>query len=64
MKAGWEYKVISFEKVNFFSVRLNQEALEQQINECGRQGWELVSTESRYRYYRDNELLLFFKRPC
>lgn len=39
----WEYKTISFKKRNFFSGAIDAEALNQQLDGLGREGWELVS---------------------
>jgi hypothetical protein len=39
----WEYKTIIFNKRTFFSGMINPEALQLQLNELGRDGWELVS---------------------
>lgn len=59
---AWEYKIVSFEKVSFLSNKMKHEELEQQLNELGREGWELVSAESRTSYSSDKEMVLFLKR--
>lgn len=39
----WEYKTLHFTKRSFFSGAINTESLELQLNDLGREGWELVS---------------------
>jgi hypothetical protein len=39
----WEYKTFNFTKRNFFGGTINAEVLQVQLNELGRDGWELVS---------------------
>ena len=39
----WEYKTITCKKRSFFSGALDAEALTQQLDGLGRDGWELVS---------------------
>jgi hypothetical protein len=39
----WEYKTLSFKKRSFFSGAIDAEALNQQLDALGREGWELVS---------------------
>ena len=39
----WEYKTINFTKRSFFTGTLIAEAFDVQLNELGREGWELVS---------------------
>lgn len=39
----WEYKVIKYCKRSFFSGTIDPEAFEAELNNYGRDGWELVS---------------------
>lgn len=39
----WEYKTLKFTKRQFFTGAMDPEALEQMLNDLGREGWELVS---------------------
>jgi hypothetical protein len=39
----WEYKTLSYKKRSFFSGAIDAEALNQQLDALGRDGWELVS---------------------
>ena len=39
----WEYKTFSFKKRSFFTSIIDAEAFQAQLNELGRDGWELVS---------------------
>ena len=38
----WEYKVIKFNKRSFFSGTIDPEAFEAELNNLGRDGWELL----------------------
>lgn len=39
----WEYKLIHFRKLRFWSSNLDFDAIRDRLNECGREGWELTS---------------------
>lgn len=39
----WEYKTINFTKRSFLSGAIELDTFETQLNELGREGWELVS---------------------
>lgn len=39
----WEYKTIAFKKRRFFTGAIDADALNQQLDGLGRDGWELVS---------------------
>lgn len=39
----WEYKTLSFKKRSFFTGAVDADALNQQLDALGREGWELVS---------------------
>lgn len=39
----WEYKTINFTKRSFFTGVVDSAALDEQLNNMGRDGWELVS---------------------
>ncbi len=39
----WEYKTFTFKKLSFFTSSIDAEAFQIQLNEFGRDGWELVS---------------------
>jgi len=40
----WEYKTVVFGKRKFFTSQLNWEELNDQLNQHGNRGWELVSS--------------------
>jgi len=40
----WEYKIFNFSKRSFWGCVINAEELQSQLNELGRDGWELVNT--------------------
>ncbi len=39
----WEYKTLQYTKRSFFTGAVNAVELERELNELGRDGWELVS---------------------
>ena len=54
----WIYKVVTF-KVGFFGFK--PEAIEEEMNKLGRDGWELVVANQGYGQAGPT---LFFKRPA
>ncbi|XID94859.1 DUF4177 domain-containing protein [Paenibacillaceae bacterium WGS1546] len=39
----WEYKTLKYKTGGFLGGKVDEEEFEEQLNEFGRQGWELVS---------------------
>lgn len=39
----WEYKIFTFKKLSFFTSAIDADAFQTQLNELGRDAWELVS---------------------
>lgn len=61
----WEYKTIKFKTKGFISGgNLDEEDLENQLNELGFQGWELVSAFDTNKIHgTSNYIVAIFKRP-
>lgn len=59
MTQNWQYKVIPI-KTDMWG-RDNPDTLQTALNDAGREGWELVSTEHAYG---SRFAMLFFKRPA
>jgi hypothetical protein len=57
----WEYKVIKFSKRSFFSGTIDPEAFEAELNNLGRDGWELVSVTQNQMAISVNEVTVFEK---
>ncbi|HWK55104.1 MAG TPA: DUF4177 domain-containing protein [Hyphomicrobiales bacterium] len=58
----WEYKVVRFKKGSFMTGQLDMQELEQQLNELGREGWELVSIAPVGLHRFSRELAVALKR--
>jgi len=41
----WEYKTVQFEYQGLFSSKLDADALQDDLNNLGKSGWELVDLE-------------------
>ena len=39
----WEYKTLNYSKRSFLGFNINIEALNEQLNKLGNEGWELVN---------------------
>ena len=62
MSDQWEYKTIDYKQTSFFGGSVKLEPLEEQLNELGRIGWELVSVVSNRRGSGAPGLVLVLKR--
>lgn len=62
----WEYKTLEFElDTSFWSSTTDfpNEAIQEQLNIFGNEGWELVNTVSNSEYHgQTSKILLIFKR--
>jgi hypothetical protein len=58
----WEYKTFAFKKRRFFSGSVNVEALSQELESLGRDGWELVSVCPNSFMGAPNGLIVALKR--
>jgi len=57
----WEYKVVTLRlKRKFFSGQFDAQALQEELNKFGQEGWELVNAEGII--YRVGAPILMFKR--
>ena len=55
----WEYKAINFCNRSFFTGTINADMLEKQLNDLGRENWEVVSVSQSQM----QKLLIVLKRP-
>ncbi|HTQ99047.1 MAG TPA: DUF4177 domain-containing protein [Candidatus Acidoferrum sp.] len=62
MSDAWEYKTIDYSETGFLNGKLKMEPLEEQLNELGRMGWELVSAVGNARHGSSKGLVLILKR--
>lgn len=58
----WEYKTIYFSKNTFFSGKPDMEVLQEQLNELGKEGWELVNAAPHFVLGRGKGLVLILKK--
>jgi hypothetical protein len=56
----WEYKTINFTKRSFFTGAIELDNFDTQLNELGREGWELVSVTQNQM---QRGVVAVFKRP-
>jgi len=67
MGVPWEYKVLKFAPGRglgvFAGSNVKAEAVEQQLNQLGKDGWELVTSVSSIGQGSTTELGLILKRP-
>ncbi len=59
----WEYKVNAFDSKSFLSGKFKWEEFEHQLNQLGRDGWELVNTLDTNSYHGSSaSVVALFKR--
>ncbi|WP_127567697.1 DUF4177 domain-containing protein [Paenibacillus xylaniclasticus] len=59
----WEYKTIKLKTGGFLGGKVNEELLEQELNNYGFEGWELVSCFDTSSYQgQSREVIIVFKR--
>jgi len=60
----WEYKIIKTSAKGMLGGKVDQGSLETNMNEMGREGWELVSAfDTSQELGKTRDVLLLFKRP-
>lgn len=60
----WQYKIRKFGAKGIMGAKFDAGEIETEINEMGRQNWELVSTFDTNRYQGQTQDILFvFKKP-
>ena len=57
----WSYKVVRFKPSSFFRLRTNYEEIADQLNQLGREGWELVHVVEGYGMPTP---VFYLKRPA
>jgi Domain of unknown function (DUF4177) len=62
MNDTWEYKTLDYKERSFWTGTVKIDNLEAQLNELGRQGWELVSSAPLEYFRSTRSLTLIFKR--
>jgi hypothetical protein len=64
MQITWDYKTIHMEAGGLVSPKLDQASLESQLNELGREGWELVGVVGTNDHGgKTRTILAVLKRP-
>lgn len=59
----FEYKVVTYDPNGFFGGNVKIDQIEDQLNQLGNEGWELVScTSSNQSYGSTKSLVCIFKR--
>ncbi len=58
----WEYKTVSFEDCVTFLGGFNSDKFSQKLNLLGREGWELVLTNSKPGFTHSSKFIAVFKR--
>ncbi len=59
----FEYKVVTYNPNGFFGGNVKIDQIEDQLNQLGNEGWELVScTSSNQSYGSTKSLVCIFKR--
>jgi len=59
----WEYKTLEFEAKGFAGGLLDISAFNEALNNCGRDGWELVSCfDTNQSYGATRKVIAVFKR--
>lgn len=62
MTEQWEYKTLDYKERAFLTGMIKIDNLEAQLNDLGRQGWELVSSAPLEYFKSTRSLTLIFKR--
>ena len=57
----WTYKVVRFKAPTFFKLRRDPEEIAEQLNQLGRDGWELVHVVEGYGVPSP---VFYLKRPA
>ncbi|MCF8020830.1 DUF4177 domain-containing protein [Petrocella sp. FN5] len=60
----WKYKVVEFDtKKSFGGGKIDRQYIEDQLNELGRQGWEIISNFTTNEGYGNTKKIVYtFKR--
>jgi len=60
----WEYQTLKFDPNQFFSVNVDIDGLQQELNRLGQHSWELCNSfETNRGSGRTAEVVMIFKRP-
>lgn len=63
MQSRFEYKTIKLDISGFFSPKVKAEKVDEELNQLGSVGWELVSAfDTNWGHGASAELVLIFKR--
>jgi hypothetical protein len=60
-EARWIYKVVRFKSSSFFKMRADPDEITDQLNQLGRDGWELVHVVEGYGVPSP---VFYLKRPA
>lgn len=61
--ASWEYKTVEFDTKGFSGGILEISTFNESLNNCGRDGWELVSCfDTNQSYGASRKVIAVFKR--
>ena len=62
--ARWEYTTLKVDVHGWFGPKVDPARITEQLNQHGREGWELVSAfDVNHHQGNSSEIVLLFKRP-
>jgi hypothetical protein len=59
----WEYRTVKFDVSGFWAPKVDSNKIDGELNQLGRQGWELVAAlDTAWSQGASREIVAFFKR--
>ena len=60
---NWEYKTLRLDVMGFMSPKVDTATIDAALNECGRDGWELISAfDTNFGHGQSCHIVVIFKR--